>query len=113
MTATRSGSGVRAATTEPEPDRQRRLAGVRDGRRRAFAGTTARAAAGRPGGSVRDLGADGAIVTKRFATEHRPALGDRFPVTAPSGRRLAMRVAAIDARPASNPLGHAEVTIPL
>jgi putative ABC transport system permease protein len=65
------------------------------------------------GGSLRALGDDGAVVTKRFAADHGLALGERFRVTAPSGRQVPVRVAAIDARPAFNPLNLADVSIPL
>ena len=64
-------------------------------------------------GSLRDVGRDGAVVTKRFAADHDLALGERFPITTPSGERLVLRVAAVDARPAFNPLGLADVSIPL
>jgi putative ABC transport system permease protein len=54
---------------------------------------------------------DGAIVTKKFATEHDLAAGERFQMTTPSGKRLHLRVAGIDARPEFNPLGLADVSI--
>jgi putative ABC transport system permease protein len=57
------------------------------------------------------MGPDAAIVTKGFAQEHRLALGERFPMTTPSGKRLDLRVAGIDARPEFNPLELAEVSI--
>jgi putative ABC transport system permease protein len=64
------------------------------------------------GGAPRPLAGDGAVVTKSFAAENDLGLGDRFAATAPSGRRLRLRVAGIDARPAFNPLSLADVTIP-
>jgi putative ABC transport system permease protein len=62
-------------------------------------------------GSLRALGRDGAVVTKRFADDHHVAIGERFAITAPSGRRLDLRVAGIDARPEFNPLSLADVSI--
>jgi putative ABC transport system permease protein len=61
--------------------------------------------------SLRSLGDDGAIVTKRFAADHDLAAGERFRMTSPSGKRLDLRVAGIDARPEFNPLNLAQVSI--
>jgi putative ABC transport system permease protein len=61
--------------------------------------------------ALRAIGDDGAIVTKRFAEEHRVGAGDRFPMTTPSGKRLDLRVAGIDARPEFNPLELADISI--
>jgi putative ABC transport system permease protein len=61
--------------------------------------------------ALRSLGTDGAIVTKRFAEEHHLAAGERFRMTSPSGKRLDLRVAGIDARPEFNPLTLADVSI--
>jgi putative ABC transport system permease protein len=63
-------------------------------------------------GSLQALGRDGAIVTKRFADDNGLGLGERFAATAPSGRRIGLRVAGIDARPEFNPLSLADVSIP-
>ncbi len=60
---------------------------------------------------LRGLGGDEAIVTKEFAKDHKLARGDRFHMTSPSGRRLDLRVAAVDARPEFNPLELADVSI--
>jgi putative ABC transport system permease protein len=61
--------------------------------------------------ALRSLGDDGAIVTKGFAKDHDLAAGERFRMTTPSGKRLDLRVAGIDARPEFNPLNLAEVSI--
>ena len=57
------------------------------------------------------IGNDGAIITKRFAEEHHLGIGERFRMTTPSGKRLDLRVAGIDARPEFNPLELADVSI--
>jgi putative ABC transport system permease protein len=61
--------------------------------------------------ALKGLGDDGAIVTKRFAKDHQLAAGERFRMTSPSGKRLDVRVAGIDARPEFNPLELADVSI--
>jgi putative ABC transport system permease protein len=61
--------------------------------------------------TLHSLGDDGAIVTKRFAKDHDLAAGERFPMTTPSGKRLDLRVAGIDAQPEFNPLSLAQVSI--
>jgi putative ABC transport system permease protein len=63
------------------------------------------------GAVLRTIGDDGAIVTNRFAEDHRLGLGERFSMTTPSGMRLDLRVAGIDARPEFNPLELADVSI--
>ena len=57
------------------------------------------------------LGADGAVITSRFAEDHDLAVGDRIGATAPTGARLELEVRGIDDRPEFNPLGLAPVTI--
>jgi putative ABC transport system permease protein len=61
--------------------------------------------------ALRSLGDDEAIVTKRFAKDHDLAAGERFRMTTPSGKRLDLRVAGIDAQPEFNPLNLAQVSI--
>jgi putative ABC transport system permease protein len=61
--------------------------------------------------ALRAIGDNGAIVTKEFAKEHHLGLGEHFPMTTPSGKRLDLRVAGIDARPEFNPLSLADVSI--
>jgi putative ABC transport system permease protein len=61
--------------------------------------------------ALHGMGDDGAIVTKKFAKDHDLAVGERFQMTTPSGKRLHLRVAGIDARPEFNPLGLADVSI--
>jgi putative ABC transport system permease protein len=61
--------------------------------------------------ALRAIGDEGAIVTKRLAEERRLGLGERFSMTTPSGERLHLRVAGIDARPEFNPLELADVSI--
>jgi putative ABC transport system permease protein len=61
--------------------------------------------------ALREIGTDGAIVTKKFAEEHDLAAGERFRMTSPSGKRLDLRIAGIDARPEFNPLELADVSI--
>ena len=61
--------------------------------------------------TLRGIGNDGAIITKSFAKEHHLGTGERFPMTSPSGKRLDLRVAGIDARPEFNPLSLADVSI--
>ena len=61
--------------------------------------------------ALRAMGDDGAIVTKKFANDHELTVGERFPMTTPSGKRLDLRVAGIDARPEFNPLELADVSI--
>jgi putative ABC transport system permease protein len=60
---------------------------------------------------LRGLSGDEAIITKKFAADHHLVRGERFRMTTPSGRRLDLRVAAIDARPEFNPLELAEVSV--
>jgi len=64
-----------------------------------------------PDSALRSLGDGGAIVTERFAKDHDLAAGERFRMTTPSGKRLDLRVAGIDARPEFNPLTLAQVSI--
>jgi putative ABC transport system permease protein len=54
--------------------------------------------------SLAKLGRDGAIVMDTFADKHKLESGDRFPVTMPDGRKLSLRVAAIDKQPLFAPL---------
>jgi len=54
--------------------------------------------------SLAKLGRDGAIVMDTFASKHKLEPGDRFPVTMPDGRKLSLRVAAIDKQPLFAPL---------
>ena len=61
--------------------------------------------------ALHGMGDDGAIVTDRYADEHDLAVGKRFTMTTPSGKRLHLRVAGIDARPRFNPLELADVSI--
>jgi putative ABC transport system permease protein len=61
--------------------------------------------------ALHGMGDDGAIVTKRFAKEHDLTAGERFSMTTPSGKRLQLRVAGIDARPEFNPLDLPDVSI--
>ena len=61
--------------------------------------------------ALRSLDGNGAIVTKRFADDHHLVAGERFRMTSPSGKRLDLRVAGIDARPEFNPLNLAQVSI--
>lgn len=49
--------------------------------------------------SLAKLGRDGAIVTDTFASKHKLELGDRLPVTMPDGRKLGLRVVAINKQP--------------
>jgi putative ABC transport system permease protein len=57
------------------------------------------------------MGANGAILTDKYAEEYGLAVGERFSITTPSGERLHLRVAGIDARPAFNPLDLPDVSI--
>ncbi len=52
-----------------------------------------------------------AVVTERFADEHDLAEGDPIAVTAPSGKRLDLRVAAISHPDRFDPLAMGQVTI--
>jgi putative ABC transport system permease protein len=61
--------------------------------------------------ALRSLGEDGAIVTDRLAKDRDLAVGEHFAMTTPSGKRLDLRVAGIDARPEFNPLNLAQVSI--
>jgi putative ABC transport system permease protein len=61
--------------------------------------------------ALSDLSAGGAVVTDELADEHSLAVGDRFAVTAPTGRRLDLRVAGISKPDRFNPLGVGDVTI--
>jgi putative ABC transport system permease protein len=61
--------------------------------------------------SLAAAGGSGAVVTEKFADEHGLGEGDRLAVTAPSGTRLDLRVAAIAHPDRFNPLGMGEVTI--
>ncbi|MHB8059409.1 MAG: ABC transporter permease [Gaiellaceae bacterium] len=54
--------------------------------------------------SLNTLGRDGAIVMDTFADKHKLGLGDLLPVTMPDGRKLSLRVAAIDNQPLFAPL---------
>jgi putative ABC transport system permease protein len=61
--------------------------------------------------SLGNAGATGAVVTEKFADEHDLAVGEPLAVTAPSGRRLDLRVTGISHPDRFNPLGMGEVTI--
>jgi putative ABC transport system permease protein len=61
--------------------------------------------------SYAQLGSGGAIVTDKFAGDHKLAVGDRFRVTAIKGDRLDLSVAGISKPDKFNPLGTGEVTI--
>lgn len=54
--------------------------------------------------SLAKLGRDGAIVMDTFASKHKLEPGDRLPVTMPDGRKLSLRVTAIDKQPLFAPL---------
>jgi putative ABC transport system permease protein len=54
--------------------------------------------------SLAKLGRDGAIVMDTFANKHKLQSGDQFPVTMPDGRKLQLRVVAIDKQPLFAPL---------
>lgn len=54
--------------------------------------------------SLSKLGRDGAIVMDTFANKHKLESGDRFPVTMPDGRKVRLRVVAIDKQPLFAPL---------
>jgi putative ABC transport system permease protein len=54
--------------------------------------------------SLTKLDGNGAIVMDNFANKHRLAVGDRFPVTMPDGRKFHLRVVAIDKQPQFAPL---------
>jgi putative ABC transport system permease protein len=49
--------------------------------------------------SLAELGKDGAILTDSFARKHKLAPGDRFAVTTPDGRKLRLRVVAVNKQP--------------
>jgi putative ABC transport system permease protein len=56
------------------------------------------------GGSLTDLGADGALVTKLYADEHELALGSRLAIRSPSGERRTVIVRGIYDPPRSKAL---------
>jgi putative ABC transport system permease protein len=61
--------------------------------------------------SLAGAGGSGAVVTERFADEHDLGEGDRLAVTAPTGKRLDLRVTGISHPDKFNPLGMGDVTI--
>jgi putative ABC transport system permease protein len=61
--------------------------------------------------SLAGTGGSGAVVTDKFAEEHDLDEGDGLAVTAPSGKRLGLRVTAIAHPDRFNPLGMGELTI--
>jgi putative ABC transport system permease protein len=54
--------------------------------------------------SLAKIGTDGAILEDSFARSHKLGLGDRFTVTMPDGRKLSVRVVAINKQPEFFPL---------
>ncbi|HYP49075.1 MAG TPA: FtsX-like permease family protein, partial [Thermoleophilaceae bacterium] len=58
-----------------------------------------------------ELGSTGAVVADGFAEDNGLSVGERFAVTAPSGRRLQLRVAGISKPDRFNPLGLGDVTV--
>jgi putative ABC transport system permease protein len=63
------------------------------------------------GAGLRALSGNGAVVTEKFADDHKLSRGERFAMTTPSRKRLDLRVAGIDDRPRFNPLTLADVSI--
>jgi putative ABC transport system permease protein len=54
--------------------------------------------------SLRSLGADGAIVTKKYASDHHLKLGSRFTVTTGSGQKSTLVVRGVQKPPEFDPL---------
>jgi putative ABC transport system permease protein len=57
------------------------------------------------------LGADQAIVDEGYASEKKLAVGDAFSITSPSGKRLALKVAAIEKSPVIDAISLGPITV--
>ncbi|MEA2478927.1 MAG: putative transport system permease protein [Thermoleophilaceae bacterium] len=57
------------------------------------------------------LPADGAVVSKSYASDHHLTVGKRFSVLSSSGTKLSLRVAAIQSPPKLNPLDLGQVLV--
>jgi putative ABC transport system permease protein len=61
--------------------------------------------------TLASLGADGAVVDEGWATEHRLGVGERFSITAPTGRELDLVVRGVETSPVIDALGLGPITI--
>jgi putative ABC transport system permease protein len=61
--------------------------------------------------SLHQLGGDGAIVTKKYAADHKLKLGSRFPILTPGGQTASVVVRGIQKPPEFDPLSLGKIQI--
>jgi putative ABC transport system permease protein len=67
--------------------------------------------AGSSGEALHKLGGDGAIVTKKYATDHHLKVGSRFPVLTPGGDKASFVVRGVQTPPEFDPLDLGKIQI--
>ena len=67
--------------------------------------------AGSSNESLHNLDGDGAIVTKKYATDHKLKVGSRFDILTPSGTTKSLVVKGVQKLPEFDPLGRGKIQI--